>query len=34
MWSDSLIAPAFQQRFDGIRQEVEEKVDLNAGTWG
>ena len=34
MWSDSLMAPAFQQRFESIRQEVEANVDLNAGAWG
>ncbi|MFN2463421.1 MAG: ribosomal protein S18-alanine N-acetyltransferase [Candidatus Dormibacteria bacterium] len=33
MWSDSLMAPAFQQRYEQIRRQVEEKVDLNAGTW-
>lgn len=34
MWSDSLMSPAFQHRFDRIREQVGEKVDLNADAWG
>ena len=34
MWSDSLMAPAFQERYEAIRQEVQERVDLGAGAWG
>ena len=34
MWSDSLMAPAFQQRFEQIRRQVEDRVDLNADAWG
>ena len=34
MWSDSLMAPAFQQRFEEIRRQVEDRVDLNAQAWG
>ncbi|GAC1335423.1 MAG: ribosomal protein S18-alanine N-acetyltransferase [Candidatus Dormibacteria bacterium] len=33
MWSDSLMAPAFQQRFERIREEVLETVDLSGGSW-
>ena len=33
MWSDSLMAPAFQQRFGRIREEVGEKVTFDANTW-
>ncbi|HEV1997850.1 MAG TPA: ribosomal protein S18-alanine N-acetyltransferase [Candidatus Dormibacteraeota bacterium] len=33
MWSDSLMAPAFQQRFTRIRQEVGEKVSFDANRW-
>ena len=34
MWSDSLMAPTFQQRFEEIRRQVEDRVDLNASAWG
>lgn len=33
MWSDSLLAPAFQQRFERIRAEVGEKIEFDAITW-
>jgi ribosomal-protein-alanine N-acetyltransferase len=32
MWSDSLLAPAFRLRYEQIRREVEERVDLDAAT--
>jgi ribosomal-protein-alanine N-acetyltransferase len=30
MWSDSLRAPAFQQRFEALREQMEEKVSFDA----
>lgn len=33
MWSDSLLAPAFQQRFERLREEVGEKVSFDARGW-
>jgi [ribosomal protein S18]-alanine N-acetyltransferase len=33
MWSDSLLAPAFQQRFEALREEVGEKVSFDARGW-
>ena len=33
MWSDSLMAPAFQQRYSRIREEVGEKVTIDASAW-
>jgi ribosomal-protein-alanine N-acetyltransferase len=33
MWSDSLLAPAFQQRFSKIREEVGESVTFDANSW-
>jgi len=33
MWSDSLLAPVFQQRYARIREEVGDKVSFDAHTW-
>ena len=33
MWSDSLLAPSFQERFSRIREEVANKVSFDANAW-
>ena len=33
MWSDSLLAPVFHQRYARIREEVGDKVSFDANTW-
>jgi ribosomal-protein-alanine N-acetyltransferase len=33
MWSDSLLAPAFQQRYERLREQVGEKVSFDARGW-
>ena len=33
MWSDSLLAPVFQQRYARIREAVADRVSFDASTW-
>ena len=33
MWTDSLMSPAFQQRYERLRSEMGDRVDFDAGAW-